>query len=104
MSLDYESLFAAIRLVMHFATFLILARFRAGPDTRYRPGVSLAAVAIAGSSLALVVQILTNWHAANIPGTTQAFATVYASAVLAAVVYSKGNVARLIDPLTQVRP
>jgi hypothetical protein len=92
--MEFDSLLLAFRAVIYFATFLIIASFRAG-DCRWRPGVSLFAVGLAGSSLALSVLIVTDW-ASSVGNGLQWMPTMYCLCVFALVARCRGNLAKLL--------
>lgn len=100
--MSFDEFLLAGRALAHLATFLIIARF-CDPSARYRPFVSLFAVVLAGSSLALAVQILTNWPAVRAQG-PHIWATIYAATVFGAVAYTGGNLARLLPRIKWSRP
>lgn len=92
--MEFDGLLLAARAVIYFATFLLIASFKGG-DCRWRPGVSLFAVGLAGSSLAFTVQILTSWDQ-NMYGGPQWLPTVYSICVFSLVLRCRGNLAKLL--------
>lgn len=94
LTMEVEAVILGLRALLHVAAFLIVASFY-DPSARYRPGVSLFAVTLAGSNLALAMQILTSWALLLQTG-AQVWSTLYAAVVLIAVAYTRGNVAKLL--------
>lgn len=59
--MDYASTMLCIRLAIHVMTVLVILKYSAEDGARYKPGVSISAFILAGSSAALAMQILTRW-------------------------------------------
>lgn len=93
--MEFETALLMARGLLQVATFIILASY-SGKDCRWKPGVSLLAVALAGSSASLGTFTLLGWSA-FLPF-PQWLVTLYALAVFGIAVGCRGNVARLIDP------
>lgn len=92
--MEFDAFLLALRAVIYFATFLIIASFQAG-DCRWRPGVSLFAVGLAGTSLAFAVSIATDWSRNALSG-PQWLPTLYCLCVFALVARCRGNLAKLL--------
>lgn len=92
--MEFDAILLASRAVIYFATFLIIASFRGG-DCRWRPGVSLFAVGLAGSSLAFAVLIITDWNRSVYSG-PQWLPTIYCLCVFSLVLRCRGNLAKLL--------
>lgn len=92
--MEIDAVLLVLRALAHLITFAIVASFH-DPEARWRPGVSLLAVLLAGSSAALAAQILTNW-AQVIQSGPQLFHTLFAYAVLALIAWTRGNLAKLL--------
>lgn len=92
--MEFDAILLAIRWLSHVICFLVLVSFRDQSAT-HRPGVSWFAVGLMASNLALAWQILTTWPALLAAG-AQWPLTVFCVCVCAAVIYTRGNVARLL--------
>lgn len=79
-----------LQVVAHLLTFGAVALWYSDPTARYRPGVSILATLIAGSSLASAVFAVMAGRGAG------AFETVLLVALCLLVLCARGNVARLL--------
>jgi len=92
--MDFEAVLLAVRALVYFLTFLIIASFKAD-GCRWRPGVSLFAWGLGGSSFAFSVLIATDWPHNLFMG-PQWIPTVYSLCVFALVARCRGNLANLL--------
>lgn len=92
--MDFEAVLLGMRALVYFLTFLIIASFKPN-GSRWRPGVSIFAVGLAGSSLAFAVLIATDWQH-NRYGGPQWVPTVYCLCVFGLVARCRGNLAKLL--------
>lgn len=90
----YSGVWLLLQVLMHIA---ITARimFWNYDGGRYRPGVSLLASVMAGSSAAAAGNIILRWHFIA-EQTVQPFMTIFVAVILALLLKSKGNVAYLM--------
>ena len=100
--MDYEAVLLAIRGLVYFLTFLIIASFKA-EGYRWRPGVSLFAWGLGGSSFAFAVLIATDWPH-NLYMGPQWVPTVYSLCVLCLVARCRGNLANLLPKFKSRTP
>lgn len=91
--MEHEAGLLMGRGLLQVVTFLIIAS-HSGDGLRWKPGVSLLAVVLAGSSAAMGVLTLLGWS--NQIPVPQWLISVYALGVFVASVGCRGNLARLI--------
>lgn len=89
-----NSLLAAVHVVLLLGIFGFIVSYRPDEQTRYRPAVSLFAASLAGSALALVIQIATQMNASCQP--PQVWPVLFTACVFVAVASTRGNVAKLL--------
>lgn len=85
-----DDLLLWLRVAAHVLTFVAVALWYRDPCARFRPGVSLLATVIAGSSLAAAVTLSLSKTPAGL------FDTLLFVAFCALVLRAGGNVARLL--------
>ena len=87
-----------VECVIHFATFLILWVYR-DHSSRQRWGVSMLAVGLAAANVGLFTLILFNIVKPG-PAMVHALLILAFGCVLGLLVKAKGNVAKMIPPMT----
>lgn len=92
---EFNALLLTLQIVMHLAITLRLATYRPCTGSKYKPGVSFLAAAMAGSSAVCAYQNLVSWPVI-IHETAQPFTTIFVAVVLAGILRSRGNVANLL--------
>lgn len=93
--MDFETAILMARGLLQIATFVILAS-HSGKGCRWKPGVSLLAVVLAGSSAGLGT--ITVLGASTYLPLPQWLISVYALALFVIAISCRGNVARLVHP------
>lgn len=82
-----------IRVIAHLVTFVALAFWYKDPDAQWRPGVSITATVVAGSSFASAFLL---WYSSPpILTASMLFETVLVVAFTVLIVMARGNMARL---------
>lgn len=92
------SVLLCLQVAAHLLTFGAVALWYSDPDARYRPGVSILATLIAGSSLAAAVFAVMAGRGAGV------FETLLLVALCLLVLRARGNVARLLPRQVWSRP
>lgn len=88
-----ESMITLTHVALLLGIFGFVASYKPDDETRYRPVVSLFAAGLAGSSLAMAAQIVTQWgEACQAP---QPWHALFTACIFVAVAYTRGNVAKL---------
>jgi len=92
-----ESLITLAHLAMLLGIVGFVASYKPDDGTRYRPVVSLFAAGLAGSSLAMAAQIVTQWgESCQAP---QPWHALFTACIFVAVACTRGNVAKLFPRL-----
>ena len=92
-----DNLLTIVHVMLLLGIFGFVASYRPDDQTRYRPVVSIFAAALAGASLAMVAQIVTQWDDAC--KASQPWQTLFSACVFFAVAHTRGNVAKLLPRL-----
>lgn len=92
---EFNALLLTLQIAMHLIITLRLATYTPCAGSKYKPGVSFLAAAMAGSSAVCAYQALISWPVI-IHETAQPFTTIFVAVVLAGIMRSRGNVANLL--------
>lgn len=87
---EFQAFLLTIQILMHLAITLRLMTYRPGEGDKYKPGVSILAATLAGSSAVCAFKILSGWPVL-IHETAQPFTTLFVAVVLAGTLKSRGN-------------
>lgn len=88
-----ESLITIVHVALLLGIVGFVASYKPDDGTRYRPVVSLFAAGLAGSSLAMAAQIVTQFsESCQAP---QPWHALFTACIFVAVAYTRGNVAKL---------
>lgn len=89
-----DSLLTAVHVGLLLGVFGFIVSYCPDEQTRYRPFVSIFASSLAGVSLALAAQIITQWG--NACQSAQIWSVLFTGCVFVAVARARGNVAKLL--------
>lgn len=92
-----ENALTVVHVLLLLGVFGFIVSYRPDEQTRYRPAVSLFASTLAGASLAMVAQTVTQWGQSC--QATQVGPVLFTACVFVAVAYTRGNVAKLLPRL-----
>lgn len=89
---EFNALLLTIQTLMHLAITLRLMTYRPGKGATYKPGVSMLAATLAGSSAVSAFIILAKWPV-FVQETAEPFTTLFVAVVLVGILKSRGNLA-----------
>lgn len=92
-----NDILTAAHVLLLLGVFGFIVSYRPDEQTRYRPAVSLFAATLAGTSLAIVAQTVTQWGQSC--QNAQGWPVLFTACVFVAVAYTRGNVAKLLPRL-----